>query len=131
VVTGCIDIDALRRDRDQLFAEAVVRYDQGERWWPEAQFERAIIEPQQAARYESDAWADPIVEYLARVTDPLTLSQVAQNVLQLETRRIGTADQRRIANIMEGAGWRRLKKHSHGRPWWRADDAPPSGYSWP
>ena len=39
VKAGTIDIAALERDRDQLFAEAVVRYHNGEHWWPDKNFE--------------------------------------------------------------------------------------------
>jgi predicted P-loop ATPase len=52
--TGVIDVDALQRDRDQLFAEAVDRFHNGERWWPDKDFEREHIMPEQAARYEAD-----------------------------------------------------------------------------
>src|ERR1700746_4101838 len=45
VGVGIIDINALRRFRDQLFAEAVLRYQRGERWWPEREFEAEIIKP--------------------------------------------------------------------------------------
>jgi predicted P-loop ATPase len=30
-----IDIESLRRDRDQLWAEALVRFRNGNRWWLE------------------------------------------------------------------------------------------------
>jgi predicted P-loop ATPase len=42
-----IDTDALARDRDQLFAEAVQLYRQRAKWWPDQAFEDEHIQPQQ------------------------------------------------------------------------------------
>ncbi len=56
VKTGTIDIDALKEDRDQLFAEAVALYKRGAQWWPGAEFGAEHIKPEQDARYEEDVW---------------------------------------------------------------------------
>jgi predicted P-loop ATPase len=116
-----IGIEALERDRDQLFAEAVVRYHQGRPWWPDKDFERAHIMPQPAARYEADAWEESIAVYLKTRTR-VTVGEVAREALFIETSRVGTADQRRIAAALETLGWRRElpdgKTDWQGKRWW-------------
>jgi predicted P-loop ATPase len=125
VKVGTIDIDALACDRDQLLAEAVHLYQQGERWWPNSEFETMHIQPEQDARYEADAWEQPIGEWLntwVKDTDPekppVTILNVARGALFIETPRLGTADQRRIAAILERLTW--VGKRSNGvRTWVR------------
>lgn len=116
VPCGKIDIDGLRTDRNQLLAETVARYHAGEQWWPNRKFEHEVIAPQQAARYEGDAWEEPIATHLAGVAET-TVSAVAINALGFKQDRIGTADQRRIAAVMTILGWRQGKRDKHGR-WW-------------
>jgi predicted P-loop ATPase len=106
VKCGSIDIDGLMHDRDQLFAEAVLLYQQGVPWWPDKQFEREHIQPRQEARYEGDAWEEQIGKYLRGVTKT-TIGSVASNAIDMKLERLGTADQRRIAGIMTTLGWRR------------------------
>jgi predicted P-loop ATPase len=81
VITGAIKIGDLKRDRDQLFAEAVARYRDGVNWWPEKDFERTYIIPEQERRYEGDAWEEPIREFLETVTTQTTILRVAINAL--------------------------------------------------
>jgi predicted P-loop ATPase len=121
IKTGIIEIEALARHRDQLFAEAVARYREGVRWWPDKDFEREYIMPEQASRYEADAWEENIADYLKK-HDKVTVGQVAREALDIETPRIGTADQRRVAAALEQLGWRRLKPDSQGKRWWEMHD---------
>ena len=121
VKTGPIDLAALTRDRDQLFAEAVYLYQAGEHWWPDREFEQTHITPQQEARYEGDVWEEKIVEYLNGLsTAKVTVAQVARDALHFETARIGTADQRRITAAMERLGWKRLPRENNQRRWARS-----------
>ena len=119
VKCGRIDIAALARDRDQLFAEAVALYKAGEPWWPNKDFEREHIAPQQAARYEADVWEDSIARYVADKVD-VTISEVAFNALGKIVGSIGTAEQRRIGAALSNLGWERGKRTTGGkRPWVR------------
>jgi predicted P-loop ATPase len=109
-----IDVNQLKLDRDQLFAETVTRYRKGEQWWPDREFERMHIMPEQEQRYEGDAWEEPVSTYLQRVTQT-TILQVARGALEFERiDKLGTADQRRIASIMTKLGWGRAPKREPG-----------------
>jgi predicted P-loop ATPase len=121
IKTGNIDLEALARDRDHLFAEAVDRYNNGATWWPDKDFERQYIAPEQAARYEADVWQENIATYL-KTNTKVTVGQVAKEALHIETPRLGTAEQRRISAALEHLGWRRErldgKTDWQGKRWW-------------
>jgi predicted P-loop ATPase len=119
--TTTIRVDHLARDRDQLFAEAVTRYRDGEKWWPDKDFERDHIMPEQAARYESDVWEEPVSNYLATKTR-VTVGEVAKEAVHIETPKTARADQNRITAIMESLGWKREHPTGgtdyQGKRWW-------------
>jgi predicted P-loop ATPase len=104
VGVGRIDLDKLSEDRDQLFAEAVHRHHEGERWWPDEAFEREHIKPQQDDRFEGDPWDDLIADYVATLSR-VRVTDIARQALFIESAKIGTSDQRRIASILTGLGW--------------------------
>jgi predicted P-loop ATPase len=116
VKCGQIDIAKLASDRDQLFSEAVRLYRDGERWWPAKDEEREHIKPQQASRYEADIWEESIAGYVASRAE-VTIGEVARTAIRMETGRIGTAEQRRIAAALENLGWERMPVQSGRRPW--------------
>ncbi|TNC10424.1 hypothetical protein FF100_22390 [Methylobacterium terricola] len=117
VKVGRVDTDALARDRDQLFAEAVRRYRSGTRWWPDEAFEAEHIRPEQESRFEADAWEEPVRRYLDG-KDRVSVMEVARCALFIETPKVGTADQRRIASTLERLGWVRKPKDWQGNRFW-------------
>jgi predicted P-loop ATPase len=140
VRVGAIDLEALAHDRDQLMAEAVAAWRAGERWWPEGEFERQHIAPEQEARYEADEWERLIGHWLCRRGEgeerndshdndagappdnhKTTLAQVARRALGLGKDRMTTAEQRRITAAMTRLGWV-AKRDMKGR-WWEATGA--------
>jgi predicted P-loop ATPase len=117
IKAGTIDIEALVRDRDQLLAEAVERYRHDEQWWPDKNFEREHMMPEQEARYDGDAWEDDIRGYLA-LHPRVTIGQVAKQALEIEKPRIAKHDQNRIAAVLINLGWKRERKDWEGKRWW-------------
>jgi Virulence-associated protein E len=97
LAVGEIKIEALQRDRDQLWGEVVQLFRKGERWWPDYDFEHEHIRPQQDARFEPDPWEPLIRDYLKLRTswyDPkrphkkphITLMEIAEEVLGFTTK---------------------------------------------
>jgi predicted P-loop ATPase len=128
VKVGMMDTDALTRDRDELFAEAVTAYRAGEPWWPNRDFEARYIEVEQEARYEADPWEDLIREYLdgrdpASFPDAIpipparvTSLEIARDVLHISTERINPLTNQRISKCLTRAGW--VQKRSERERWW-------------
>ncbi len=75
--TGKINARELLRDRGQLWAEIVAAYRNGEHWWPKEDFEARVIQPEQAARYDADAWTPLVETYLATLAAEVTAAQAA------------------------------------------------------
>lgn len=64
VRVGRVDLEGIQRDRDQLWAEAVARFQRGEPWWLEADAEAQVAEANRA--YEED---DPWRELISAAVD--------------------------------------------------------------
>lgn len=95
-----IKIDDLRRDRDQLFAEAVHRFKQGEPWYLMPDGETST---EQESRRQHDEWEGPISKFLVN-TQETTLQSVAHEV-GISLGELKMAEQRRITNIMTILKW--------------------------
>jgi hypothetical protein len=70
-----------------------------------------------AIRYEADAWEENISTYL-NAHNKVTIGQIAREALSIETPRIGTGEQRRIAAALERLDWKRQPKDWEGKRWW-------------
>jgi predicted P-loop ATPase len=117
VRVGVIKLDDLRRDRDQLWAEAVHRMKAGEKHWPEPEFEARVFRPEQDQRKVVDPWEDPIVRYLDESqTKRVTSIQVAEHALSIQARDFDPVKAKRIGGIMKKRGW--LSKRSNGLNFW-------------
>jgi len=124
-----IDIAALRRDRDQLWAEAVHRYKAGEKWWLEDEDAIAVAKEEQDARTHIDSWTDVIQKFLDEHPNmvAVTTSQILKSALFVETKDHDKACQTRIGIIMR----RKIKwrgRHDGAKRWFEHPKAKNTSY---
>jgi hypothetical protein len=99
-----VDLEWLRTNRDQLFAEAVTLYRAGTPWWPDGELAAATIEPQQQARLEIGAFDERVMGVIAGLAPPLSLEDIAS---ALDPHSIGDWSwlQRHLAPALKRIGW--------------------------
>jgi predicted P-loop ATPase len=103
---GKIDLDALKRDRDQLWAEAVQRYRTGAKWWLETPELEALAAAEQAARFKTDVWTQPIKQWLGRrKRADVSIGEVLRGALKIEPRDQSHSDEIRVSNILTRMGF--------------------------
>lgn len=120
-----INVAGLAEIRDQLWAEAVVAYRAGERWWLE---DESAAQAEQEDRMEIDVWENPISAYLQQVVrdaGPLmrerpyvTLTGVLK-ALDIPRERQGLSEQRRVSSVLKRLKWdrRRVRGESGSLEW--------------
>ena len=118
VETGRLDIDALIRDRDQLFAEAIAMLNSGTLWYPTREQQERLIDEQQENREIPDPWHGRIYEYINGIdadgklqlgTKPerVTVRELLTRGLHFELSKLGPAkvETMRISAIMRKLKW--------------------------
>lgn len=106
---GAIDLDALERDRDQLWAEALVRYTDGAIWWPETKEEHEMLAVEQKARMETDIWLPKVEAFLEEncfTDDKVTVNDIIERCLRMSISGCSHGDRIRVGKIMNFLGWK-------------------------
>jgi predicted P-loop ATPase len=109
-----IDIEWLRENRDQLFAEAKACFDKNEAWWPTAEWEEKYAKPEQEKHQESDeVWEERIAEYIEDYPDKVRPSDIFRSALDFkDVKDIRPADYYRLRKILIKLGW---EKHQDNK----------------
>lgn len=140
---GSIDVHALGRDRDHLWAEAAARYREGAIWWFEEPELIALAKSEQEQRYHADAWDARIDRWLAferrrvdcgyagyddwrdeEVERPNSLTDVSvgeilEGALGIEPARWTKADQMRVGAYLKTRQWERYQARKGKFREWR------------
>jgi len=106
VVGRMVDLDGLRRDRDQLWAEALYRYRAKEPWWLTDEEIVADAIKQQADRYESHPWQEVIEGWLNKEgKESVTTSEILERCIGKPKDRWEHRDKITIGACLKSLGW--------------------------
>jgi putative DNA primase/helicase len=101
-----LDKQALIDDRDQLFAEALFRYERGDKWWPEDMEFHAMAEIQQESRLLRDPWESQVE---ALHMDECSVTDIYSH-LSLPSGQRTQENRRRIVNVLQRLGYTQFGK---------------------
>ena len=121
-VLAPIDVDALARDRDQLWAEAVALYYTNEvKCYLESEALAWQAEREQRSRFQSDPWETIIWNWLeAGHYTAVTTDQVLTNCIQMPVKDQKKGHQMQVSRCLKALGWERRQSTTGGRKWlWR------------
>jgi predicted P-loop ATPase len=104
VSCGRIDCDALARDREQLWAEAVALFDDGATWWPERADLIEALTKEQEARVSVDPWLERISRFIEALDD-VKAERIMSECLELEVSRQGQAERNRVGRCLRLLNW--------------------------
>lgn len=74
-------MDGLARDRDQLWAEAKIRFESGRVWWLETSDLVQMASDEQIERYEGDPWEEVIGPWV-EARSSVSISELLEKCIQ-------------------------------------------------
>jgi len=120
VSISTVDVELLRKDVEQLWAEAVHLYQSGHPWHLTGE-NLKLAEEAQAERVALTEVDIAVAEYLSQLpSDRVSTRDVMRDALHLDPLSSSYAEQAQrlgsqVANAMTAAGWQRLKRKGRGR----------------
>lgn len=122
-----IDLDRLARDRNQIWAEALVRYQQGVNWWIDEPDIAVAAAEEQRGRYAEHVWQEKVKELAEEQASVISsgvragtvsLAEILQK-LGIEIARQDQAAANRVARCLRAEGWERRKVGPRNAREWR------------
>lgn len=122
-----IDLETLRKQRDNIFAEAVAKYRRGALWYDMPSNE---TDDEQTARAARDLWAESIIESAeiawelqerTGIDGRISSSRLLENI-GVKIPQQTDSEKKRVARIMREAGW--LQSRTTIARYWRKNPRP-------
>ena len=96
--------EGLEAVRDQLWAEARIRFEAGQKWYPTDQQDVELFTAQQAQRELGDVY-EALIEEGTKGRTEIDMAAIFSEVLDIEPAKMTRAEQTRVGEAMRRLGW--------------------------
>jgi hypothetical protein len=114
VRVGVIDIERLIAERDQLWAEAFLLYQEGAKWWLADESLILDAKQEQAQRTEQHVWHDAVVAYCS-TKEFVTVTDVLRDAIKKDLAHQTPMDKTAIVGILQTLGWKLSQRRIDGK----------------
>lgn len=108
-----IDVSAIERDRDQLWAEAVHCYREGQRWHLDEETLQKIAKAEQDKRFKPSPWLDPIEGHLVGKSE-ITVSDLLTDCLDIAKAHQSQVHMNDAVRCLQHLGWKQKQVRRDG-----------------
>ena len=112
VEVGEINIVALSAMREQLFAEALSRFEAGEKFWPDAEEQRTLFDPEQLAREQPESLIDALHDWVFCQVSDFSLADAVMNGLKLDASKLTRDLTTRVGVALRKLGCERVERRN-------------------
>ena len=110
---GKMNFDWTQHNREQLWAEAVVAYKNGEKWWLEDETQEAL-NTQSSEFRQYDPWQEILERYITHNGINCSTTDLMEQALKLEKYQMTKVSEMRVADIMRQLGYERVRRRVFG-----------------
>lgn len=111
-VKNQIDIEGLKAAREQLFAEALVLFEAGEKYWPNSEEQREIFDPEQLKREQQDSLIDALHDWVFCQISDFSIATAAMEGLKMDASKLTRDLQTRIGISLRKLGCTKVEKRN-------------------
>lgn len=123
---GEFNLEGLRENRDQIFAEALADYRQKARFWPSTEEQKALFTPEQVKRGMQEPFVDLLYLWVKTQVTPFSMAEAATEGLKLTADKLTPALNTRVGIALRQMGCGRKEDRLAKDPTRRRLYTPPS-----
>lgn len=117
-VDNDVNIEGLKEAYEQLFAEALVRVEAGERYWPTSAEQREWFDPEQLKREQQDSLVDALHDWVFEQYREFSVAQAVMDGLEMDASKLTRDLQTRVGISLRKLGCTKVERRNGMTRYW-------------